>query len=89
METPWEVVESSNLAAARWSDNESILTADHTLEVMFRDGSVYEYRGVPREVFDGLLKASSKGQYHWRNIRDRFPCTKLSVGSERRARKRA
>ena len=42
------------------------------LEIVFNDGRIYQYRGVPREVFDGLKKAESKGRYFQDNIRDEF-----------------
>lgn len=34
-----------------------------TLEIGFNSGKVYQYFDVEREVFDGLLNASSKGRY--------------------------
>jgi hypothetical protein len=33
-----------------------------TLEIEFRTGDVYEYFEVPREVFQALLDAASKGR---------------------------
>ena len=43
------------------------------LEVEFSSGAVYDYFEVPRAVYEGLLKASSKGRFVSRRIRDRFP----------------
>nr|WP_203729905.1 KTSC domain-containing protein [Streptomyces sp. SID12501] len=34
-----------------------------TLEVQFRNGSTYQYAGVPEAVFSGLMNAASKGRY--------------------------
>jgi len=34
-----------------------------TLEVEFHSGSVYQYFNVPELHYEGLLNASSKGQY--------------------------
>jgi hypothetical protein len=42
------------------------------LEVAFRSGAVYRYFGVPRPVFDALMKADSKGRYFSQTIRNRF-----------------
>lgn len=36
-------------------------------------GPIFVYTGVPREVWDGLLAASSKGKYFHAQIKDRFP----------------
>lgn len=44
-----------------------------TLEVEFRSGEVYRYAKVPAEVFQGLMKAESKGRYFSQRIRNRFP----------------
>jgi hypothetical protein len=33
------------------------------LEVEFVHGGVYRYLGVPRDIFDGLLAAESRGTY--------------------------
>ena len=48
---------SSNLACARYDD------ATLTLEIEFRNGTVYQYFDVPQSVFDGLTTASSAGSY--------------------------
>ncbi len=42
------------------------------LEIIFNDGRIYQYRGVPAEVFQGLKQADSKGRYFQENIRDEF-----------------
>jgi len=33
------------------------------LEIEFPKGKVYEYEGVPRAIFDGLMRATSKGKF--------------------------
>jgi hypothetical protein len=43
-----------------------------TLEIMFSDGGIYRYFGVPESVYDGLINAASAGQYFHRMIRDRY-----------------
>lgn len=42
------------------------------LEIIFNNGSIYQYRGVPRDVFDQIMRADSKGSYFQNNIRDEF-----------------
>ena len=34
----------------------------------------YEFCGVPQDVYDGLLSASSVGQYYDNYIRDKYQC---------------
>ena len=50
-------VDSSNVAAIGYSD------ALRVLQVDFLSGSTYRYFDVPSQVFQGFLKASSKGRY--------------------------
>ncbi len=47
-----------------------------TLEVRFTSGSVYQYEGVPEEVYRGLRGAGSHGQYFSRQIRNNYPYRK-------------
>ena len=41
-----------------------------TLAVRFRNGSEYEYFGVPSTVYRALMAASSQGRYFSSHIRD-------------------
>ncbi len=59
-------VSSSNLHSVGYDPNTS------TLEVEFRSGTIYQYFGVPEHVYDGLIKAGSKGSYLNTHIRDRY-----------------
>ena len=43
-----------------------------TLEVAFRNGSVYEYLDVPPDHYDALLAAASKGQFFNARVRPAF-----------------
>ena len=55
-------VSSSNVAAIGWSDG--------VLHVRFHGGRLYEYVGVPSDVFDAFMSAPSKGRFlHWRIAR--------------------
>ncbi len=49
-----------------------------TLLVKFKTGTMYEFKGVPRSVFDAFLKAPSKGHFFAENIRDRYDTTDVS-----------
>jgi KTSC domain len=42
-------------------------------ELQFRNGAVYQYFHVPRNVYRDLLSAPSKGSYFNHNIRGRYP----------------
>lgn len=56
--------------------NSSVIRAvgydGHTLTVEFHSGRVYDHPRVPHPVYDGLMRASSKGAYYNRHIRGRF-----------------
>lgn len=43
------------------------------LEVIFRTGGTYRYKGVPSSAYDGLMSAESKGKYMHRHIIGRYP----------------
>ena len=43
------------------------------LEIEFHSGGIYQYSGVPKDIYRGLMRASSKGSYFHQNIRDRYP----------------
>lgn len=42
---------------------------DKTLTVRFKQGAEYDYYDVPKEKFEGLLKAESVGKYFNKYIR--------------------
>ena len=45
----------------------------HTLAVQFHTSdTVYIHHGVPYSVFEGLMRASSKGAYYNRHIRGKY-----------------
>jgi hypothetical protein len=49
----------------------------HAMEITFRRGGVYEYRGVPEEVYRALMNADSLGTYFRDFIKDKYPCEKI------------
>lgn len=65
---------STSLHAAGYLDRHALL------ELEFKSGAVYCYRGVPAAIYRGLLAAESKGAYFNCQIRNRFPYTR--IGSE-------
>lgn len=56
-----QAVDSSNLASVGYDPQ--------TLEIEFKHGGIYQYYNVPKSVYDGLMNASSHGQYFDRNIK--------------------
>ena len=65
------ILDSSLLAAVTYSDHA-------TLDLVFRNGTVYRYFAVPARVVEGLLTASSTGAYVHRQIRHRFRYQRLA-----------
>lgn len=61
-------VRSSNIRSVGYDP------ASRTLEVEFHSGGVYQYSGVPENVYQGLMRAASKGSYLHDHIKDRYPC---------------
>ena len=66
------IVDSTNLEWISYDEDEE------KLYVQFRSGGLYEYDKVPQKVFDGLLKAGSKGRYHAVKIKWQYPYKKLN-----------
>jgi len=48
-----------------------------TLEVEFRDGSVYQYFDVPETEHQYLMSASSVGTYLSQNIKTSYRCARI------------
>jgi hypothetical protein len=42
--------------------------------IAFVEGHSYDFCRVPSSIFDGLLRASSKGGYYNQYIKDRYQC---------------
>lgn len=59
-------VRSSNIVAIGYQAEIAVL------EVEFLNGSIYQYHGVPLDVYDGFMHAASKGQYLNARIKGRF-----------------
>jgi hypothetical protein len=63
-------VQSSNIISIGYDSTSS------TLEVEFTSSGVYQYFGVPENVYQDLMNASSKGKYFAQNIKNVYPCGK-------------
>lgn len=59
-------VNSSNIAEIGYDEG------SRTLEILFRNGRVYQYFDVPAQEHRALMAAASHGQYLNRNIKGRF-----------------
>ena len=62
---------SSNLAEVGYDDE------SHTLEILFRQGGIYQYFDVPRGVYEALMGASSKGEYFVAHVRGGYRYARL------------
>lgn len=65
-------VQSSSLRSVGFDPTTS------TLRVQFVKGKLYEYAGVPLDVYRSLLDAPSLGQYFNRYIRNIYPYRRLA-----------
>ena len=66
-------VRSSSLAKVAYDGSRAML------QLVFRDGTAYQYAGVPPGTYHELLRADSKGAYFNHHIRSRFPHAVLQV----------
>jgi hypothetical protein len=67
-------VESSTLATIAYDRTRELL------QLEFTSRALYQYFGVPAAVCEGLLRASSKGNYFNQAIRGKFPYRRISNG---------
>jgi hypothetical protein len=64
-------VTSSDLRSVGYDAN------TQTLEIEFNSGGVYQYYGVPKSVYDGLMTATSHGSYFHAHIKDVYRYSKV------------
>jgi hypothetical protein len=64
-------VSSTNVASIGYDQNTV------TLEVEFKDGTLYQYFDVPETVYNELLQTGSKGKFLHANVYNRYRYTKL------------
>lgn len=68
-------VESSSIAEIGYAARSRVL------EVLFRNGGLYRYFGVPRAVHRALVGADSIGRYMNRHVRNHYRWQRLPAGS--------
>ena len=64
-------VVSSNVAEVGYDEKIQVL------EVMFTNGSVYQYFDVPQQIYQGLIAASSVGTYLNENIKGNYRYSRI------------
>jgi len=69
-------VESTTLSSVGYDAKAGIL------ELGFRSGAIYQYLGVPTTVYQGLLRAPSKGKYFHLHIRERYQFRQMKAMSQ-------
>lgn len=63
-------------------DSSMILSAGYEngiMEVEFKNGTVYQYDGVDRYIFEDFLSSESKGKYLHKLIKNQYPGKKIEV----------
>lgn len=65
-------VSSSNLESVGYDPDSAVL------EIEFRDGSIYQYSGVPQHVHTALMTAASLGSFLHKHIKGKYPYRKVS-----------
>ncbi len=63
-------VSSSNLSTVAYENN--------TLEIRFKNNTLYRYYHVPEYIYLGLINATSKGGYHAKYIKNTYPVERIA-----------
>ncbi len=66
-----QAVSSSNLKSVAYDADSAVL------QIRFSHGGLYNYFKVPKNVWQGLMSASSHGQYFNAYIKDVYECRKV------------
>ena len=66
-------VDSDVIYSVKYDEPGQVLT------VVLVGGDVFDYQGVPKEVYEGLLAAKSKGAFFNENIKPKFEGKKFSL----------
>ena len=64
-------IESSNLAEVGYDEGSQVM------EVKFKSGVVYQYCGVPKDQYMGLMAAQSLGAYFSKFFRNNYPFKRI------------
>jgi hypothetical protein len=67
---------SSSVASAGYDEGTLVL------EIEFTSGRIYQFEGVPRGVFDWLLRTPNKGSYVARMINNKYAYRDVTLGTE-------
>ena len=67
----WILVESSNLGRVRYHADTM------TLEIEFKNGTIYQYFDVPETIYNELLIAASKGKFFHQQIKGSYRYAKV------------
>lgn len=81
MSVEWKDVTSSNVAAVAWRQTSTTTVSPGDLLVRFRNGSVYKYMDVPREVYRRLLAAPSVGRAVNAWLKGVYECRQVDADS--------
>lgn len=65
-------IKSSNIKSATYNTETSLLT------VVFNNGSIYEYEGVPWELFTKFRMADSQGAFLNANVKNKYSFKKFN-----------
>lgn len=71
IERKYTTLDSEMLVAVRYNE------AARHLDVIFRTGDKYRYKGVPPLEYQGLIEAQSHGQYMHKRILNRYDYERL------------
>lgn len=55
---------------------------DETLEVLFANGKLYRYVGVPKYIYLAWLQSDSKGSYFTRFIKNVYPTKEVKSNAQ-------
>ena len=66
-----DYVTSTNIVSVGYDEQNEIL------EVEFRDGAVYQYYNVNKQLYDQFMAAPSKGQFLAYQIKNSFPYSRV------------
>lgn len=65
-------VNSSDLRSVGYDETTKVL------EIEFHGGQIYQYYGVPRAVYEGLMQAASHGKYFHAHIKNVYSYQRVS-----------
>ena len=73
-----EPVDSSNVKAVGYDPRRQYLYVQFNPDDDNQHGAVYRYAGVMELVYHRFMSAPSKGQFMWKNIKDKYQYEKWS-----------